>query len=247
VTAEYFDGWFADIDRSVERQELFSRGLGTPPEIGPSNVLPFSGLKEVAELLRMPAGGVLADIACGRGGPGMWLARDLGCRLLGVDFSVEAIRQATDRRAVFGLEDRASFQVGSLDATGLDSGCADALVCVDAFQFGADGVATALEFRRLLRPGARVVATTWEGIGDDESLGRLRDVDLFGALTAAGFVDVTVEERPAWHDNARQMWSAVTAGERGDDPAMQSSYDEAVRSLARHDLMRRIIGSATAP
>jgi SAM-dependent methyltransferase len=247
VTAEYFDGWFLDIARSAARQEVFTVGLGTPVEVGPSNGLPFSGLQEIASLLPVAPGGLLVDVACGRGGPGMWLARSLGCRVVGVDFSAEAIRQADERRSLFGLSDRAAFQVGSLDATGLAAGVADAVVCIDAFQFSADGVATAREFRRLLKPGGRLVATTWEGIGDDEALGRLRDVDLFGALTAAGFVDVVVSERPEWHENARQMWSRVTAGERGDDPAMQSSYDEALRSLARHDKMRRIMGTATAP
>ncbi len=248
VTAEYFDGWFADIGRSATRQAIFTTGLGTPPEIGPSNGLPFAGLQEIALLLDLAAGGLLVDVACGRGGPGMWLARSLDCSLIGVDFSAEAIRQATDRRSLFGLESRAVFEVGSLAATGVASGCADAVVCIDAFQFSADGVATAAELLRLLRPGGRLVATTWEGIGDDEALGRLRDVDLLGALVAAGFEDVVVSERPDWHENAHRMWSGVVdAGRSPDDPAMQSSYDEAVRSLARHDKMRRVIGHATAP
>lgn len=248
MTAEYFDGWFTEIARSAQRQEVFAAGLGTPPEVGPSNVLPFSGLQQIGGLLGVRPGGMLADICCGRGGPGMWLARELGCRLVGVDFSAEAIRQATARRELFELEDSAHFQVGSLDATGLDSGCADAVVCIDAFQFSADGAATAAELRRLVKPGGRLVATTWEGLDrSDESMARLNAVDLEGSLRAAGLLDVIIEERPDWHANARQMWAAVVAGGRGEDPAMQSAYDEAVRSLERHDKMRRIIGTAVAP
>jgi SAM-dependent methyltransferase len=248
VTAEYFDGWFSDIARSTQRQEVFTAGLGTPPEIGPSNGLPFSGLQEIAALLAVPADGLLVDLACGRGGPGMWLARELGCRLVGVDFSAEAVRQATDRRSLFGLEDRADFRVGTLDATGLPSDSADALVCIDAFQFSTDHAATAGEIRRLVKPGGQVVLTTWEGLDpDDENLGRLRDVHLEDALWEAGFDEVVLQERRDWHENAHRMWSDVAAGGRGDDPAMQSSYDEALRSLERHDKMRRVMGVATTP
>lgn len=248
MTAEYFDGWFADIARSTARQGIFTEGLGTPPEVGPSNGVPFSGLQEIAATLGGATGGLLVDLACGRGGPGMWLARELGCRLVGVDFSTEAIRQANERRGLFGLEDRATFQVGSLDDTGLESGSADRVVCIDAFQFSTDHAATASEFRRLLKPGGVLVATTWEGLDpDDERLGRLRDVHLEDALWEAGFDEVVLQERRDWHENARRMWASVAAGERGDDPAMQSSYDEALRSLERHDKMRRVMGTAVAP
>ena len=248
MTVEYFDGWFADIARSTARQKVFTEGLGTPPEVGPSNGLPFAGLKEIAAIIDGATRGLLVDVGCGRGGPGMWLARELGCRLVGIDFSAEAIRQANERRGLFGLDDRAEFTVGSLDDTGLGSGEADAVVCIDAFQFSADHAATAREFLRLLKPGGVLVATTWEGLDpDDENLGRLREVHLEDALWEAGFDDVVVQERRVWHENARRMWAGVAAGERGDDPAMQSSYDEALRSLERHDKMRRVMGSAVAP
>jgi SAM-dependent methyltransferase len=249
VTAEYFDQWFSDIDRSAARQQLFTDQLGLPPEVGPSNMVPLAGLQEIAGILALPPGAVLVDLACGRGGPGMWIAREVGARLIGIDFSAEAIDQATTRRALFGLTDTASFQVGSLEDSGLADGVADAVVCVDAFQFATDGAAAATEVRRVLRPGGRVVLTSWEPVNRaDESIGaRIRVVDLAGWLTAAGFTDIVREERPDWHEVALRMWHAAMAMDAGEDPAMISTHAEGVRSIATHDRMRRVIATATAP
>lgn len=249
MTAAYFDGWFADIERSTERQALFSRGLEVPSEVQPSNLVPLAGLQEIAALLDVGHDGLLVDMACGRGGPGMWLARQSGCRLIGVDFSKEAVRQASARRELFDLGDRADFRVGSLASSGMDSACADALVCIDAFQFSEDCVATAREFRRLLRPGGRVVITTWESVeSDDERMGpRIRSVQHEEQLRSAGFVDVVVSERPEWHASAKRFWENVVAMGPAADPALQSTYEEGVRSLPIHDRMRRVLGVGRAP
>jgi SAM-dependent methyltransferase len=249
MTAEYFDQWFSDIDRSAARQQLFTDQLGLPPEVGPSNMVPLAGLQEIAAILALPPAGVLVDLACGRGGPGMWIARQVGARLIGIDFSAEAIDQATARRELFGLADSASFQVGSLEDSGLPDRVADAIVCVDAFQFAADGVAAATEVRRLLRPGGRVVLTSWEPVDrDDEAIGaRIRVVDLAGSLAAAGFTDVISEERPEWHAVALGMWLAAMAMDAGEDPAMISTHAEGVRSIANHDRLRRVMAWAVSP
>jgi SAM-dependent methyltransferase len=247
VTAEYFDAWYTDIAASPARQQLFTDHLGLPAEVGPSNHVPLIGLQSIASALEVSAGEVIVDLACGRGGPGMWIARELGAKLIGVDFSAEAIRQATERRALFGLESTATFTVGSLEATGLADASADAVICIDAFQFASDTVAAAVEIRRILRPGRRVVLTSWEAVEPgDELLGpRIRNLDLVGALTAAGFADVRSSEPADWHEAARGMWEAAMALEAGGDPAIVSMQTEGERSLATHDRMRRVMATAT--
>lgn len=249
MTADYFDGWYADIARSPVRQQLFTDALGLPPEVGPSNHVPLDGLREIAALLAVPAGGVLVDVACGRGGPGMWIARSLGAELVGIDFSAEAIRQASERRALFGLVQSATFAVGTLEDTGLAAGRADAVVCVDAFQFADDRAAAAAEIRRILRPRGRVVLTSWEAVTPgDERLGvRIRSLDIVAALTAAGLVDINRAERPDWHASAKAMWEATLATDAGGDPAVESMRAEGERSLRNHDLMLRVMVTAAAP
>jgi cyclopropane fatty-acyl-phospholipid synthase-like methyltransferase len=249
VTADYFDQWFADIAASDVRQQMFSEFLGVPPEVGPSNMLPLIGLQAVAAAVELEPGAVLVDVACGRGGPGMWISRETGSDLTGIDFSAEAIAQASQRRALFGLESRATFAVGTLDATGLSAGVADAVICIDAFQFAPDPAAAAAEIRRVLRPRGRVVLTSWEARErDDGSVHeRLRKVDLANSLTTAGFTRVVVEEKPDWYEIERALWQAALDADAGDDPAMASTRREAIPTLETFDRKRRVMATALAP
>jgi SAM-dependent methyltransferase len=249
VTADYFDQWFADIAASDARQRLFTECLGVPPEVGPSNMVPLIGLQAVAAALALEPGGVLVDVACGRGGPGMWISRETGADLTGIDFSAEAIAQASQRRTLFGLESRATFAVGTLDDTGLSAGVADAVICIDAFHFAPDGVAAAEEIRRVLRPGGRVAMTCWEPLDrSDQALPeRLRTLDLAASLQAAGFGAVRVEDKAEWLEAERVLWETARDTDPGDDPAMQSTVDEAARALKTFGRTRRVMARALAP
>jgi SAM-dependent methyltransferase len=249
VTADYFDQWFADIAASDARQRLFTECLGVPPEVGPSNMVPLIGLQAVAAALALEPGGVLVDVACGRGGPGMWISRETGADLTGIDFSAEAIAQASQRRTLFGLESRATFAVGTLDDTGLSAGVADAVICIDAFHFAPDGVAAAEEIRRVLRPGGRVAMTCWEPLDrSDQALPeRLRTLDLAASLQAAGFGAVRVEDKAEWLEAERVLWETARDTDPGDDPAMQSTVDEAARALQTFGHTRRVMATALAP
>ena len=247
MDAEYFDAWFAGIGRSEAQQRLFSDALGVPPEVGPANLVPMDGLREIAAELDVRAGAVLVDLACGRGGPGMWLARELEARLIGIDFSAEAISQAMARRHLFGLEPSAEFAVGSFADTGLPDAFADAVACIDAFQFATEPVAAAGEIARVLRPGGRVVLTSWEPVtpGDPELPERLRDRDIRSAFDAAGFVDVQRVARPEWLALERRLWEQCAALDPHGDPALESARDEAIATLPTHGRLSRVLVSAT--
>jgi SAM-dependent methyltransferase len=249
MTAEYFDQWFADIEQSPTRQRLFTEGFGVPDEVGPSNTLPFAGLQAVAAALAVAPGAKIADVACGRGGPGMWIARELGAELVGIDFSAEAIRQASQRRISFGLADRATFAVGTFDATGLESGSVAGVTCIDALQFAPDAVAAASEMRRILRPGGRLVLTCWEALDrtDEAVAARIRKVDLFASLKAAGFANVVVEAQPQWYEIEWLFWQSVRDLDPAGDPALASTRAEAARTLKAFDRQRRVMATAVAP
>ena len=76
---------------------------------------------------------------------------------------------------------------------------------------------------------------------------RLRRVDLQAGLSAAGFAEVEVRDRPGWRARERAMWEEAAALDPGSDPALRSFHDEGVRVLETFDLVRRIIATATAP
>ena len=246
--SEYFNSWYADMTGSPVKDQIQQRHLGLPPGLLSTSLLGWDGIAEATALLRLAAGGTLVDLACGRGGYGLEIAGRTGARLVGVDFSAEAVRQAGEHARRLGAA--AEFRIGDLAATGLDTDSADAVLCVDAIQFAPHSQAAYREIARILTPGGRAVLTCWEANDrDDERVvpPRLRQVDLRAGLTAAGFADVEVQDRPSWRAPERAMWEEAAALDPGDDPALRSFHDEGVRSLGMMDLVRRVLATATAP
>jgi len=247
LDADYFDGWYANMARSPAVDEMSQRHLGLPPHLLSTSLLGWAGIAEVVTALRLPPGGLLVDLACGRGGYGLEIAARTGARLVGVDFSAEALRQARDLAGQLGRP--ADFRVGDLAATGLQTGCADGVLCVDAIHFAGQPAAAYQELRRLLTPGGRVVLTGWSvtDSSDRRLPDRVRNLALREGLAAAGFDDVVAQERPDWRETERAMWAEAVALDPDGDPALESLHDEAVRVLATFDLMRRVMATATAP
>jgi SAM-dependent methyltransferase len=257
ISAEYFDEWYADMARPhnetaphdgiAPHDEITQRHLGLPASLLSTSLLSWDGIADVVEALRLPAGGTLLDLACGRGGYGLEIAARTGARLIGVDYSAEAIRQATANPKASGTSAR--FEVGDLAATGLPSASVDGIVCVDAIGFATDQAAAYAELRRVLVSGGRVVLTCWEPLdrGDPRLSDGMRAVDTQQGLLDAGFIDVEVRDRPAWRASERGMWEEAAHLDPGEDPALQSFHDEAVHMLDRFDLVRRVMATGTAP
>lgn len=246
-SAEYFDGWYADKAASPAVREVMNRHLGFPPELL-AGIVPAEAIPEITAELRLQPGGMLADLACGRGGYGLLIAKATGARLTGVDFSAQAIAQAEQQAARLGVSD-AKFEVGDLTATGLPDESADAVLCTDSIQFPAEPPVAYREIHRVLRPGGRVVLTSWDAVEpDDQRLSaRLRAVDLAAGLRQAGFTEIKVEERPKWRECELAIWVEAVTLDPGDDPALHSFRDEAASSLERIDLIRRVLAVATRP
>jgi SAM-dependent methyltransferase len=245
--AAYFDGWYADMPGSPVKDEIQRRHLGLPPHLLSTSLLGWDGIAEATAGLRLSPGGALVDLACGRGGYGLEIAARTGARLTGVDFSAEAVRQAREHARRLGAA--ADFRIGDLSATGLEAGSADAVLCVDAIHFAPQPDAAYHEIRRIVTSAGRVVLTCWEPAdsGDERLPERLRRVDLQAGLTAAGFEEVEVSDRPGWRACERAMWEEAAALDPGDDPALRSFHDEGIRALDIFDLVRRVMATATAP
>ena len=224
-----------------------NRHLGLPPDLL-AGVVPAEAIPELTTELRLRPGDTLLDLACGRAGYGLTVARGSGARLVGVDVSAEALAQAREQAVRLGVAD-AEFRAGDLTASGLPDASADAVLCTDAVQFSDDPSAAYREIRRVLKAGGRVALTSWEPVEpDDERLSaRLRRVDLAAGLAEASFTGIEVRERPAWMERERAIWEEAATIDPGDDPALVSFHGEAVRSLKHFALIRRVLATATAP
>jgi len=94
------------------------------------------------------------DVACGTGNAAL-LADAAGARVVGLDASPRLLEVARER--VPGAE----FVLGDSAELPFEDGAFDAAVSVFGVIFGQPAGASAREIARVVRPGGRVVATTW--------------------------------------------------------------------------------------
>ena len=100
------------------------------------------------------------EIASGSGGPALYMARTLGCRVTGVDANQSGVATASALAAKSDVAGRVHFQVA--DATALlpfDDNSFDALICIDSMNHFPDRLAVWKEWCRVIRPGRRALFT----------------------------------------------------------------------------------------
>ncbi|HMB78339.1 MAG TPA: methyltransferase domain-containing protein [Kiloniellaceae bacterium] len=165
------------------------------------------------EALQLRAGDRVLDVGCGTG----LLAYDMGQlvgkagEVLGIDLSEDMLRHAQGR--CDGLP-QVRFAQGNCTALAASDGYFDAVVCTQVLLYVADLETALAEFRRVMKPGGRlvVIETDWRGAvlnSSDDSLTRRILAAWDGAmaspnlpptlsprLSAAGFVALRVEAVP---------------------------------------------------
>ena len=247
LSAEYFDGWYADQAATQVVAGIMNRHMGFPPGTRAGTV-PAEAVPELADALRLRPGSTLLDLACGRGGYGLLITQLAETSLIGVDFSAQALTEAREQAVRMGVSS-ASFRTGGLTATGLPDASIDAVLCTDAIQFPDEPASAYEEIRRVLKPGGRAALTCWEPLDrNDERLSpRIRRANLGAGLHQAGFTDVEVRDRPSWLAREHALWEEAVTLDPGDDPALQSLHAEGVKSLQWTSLLRRVLAVATNP
>jgi SAM-dependent methyltransferase len=207
----------------------------------------------MADALR-PDPRVLVDLACGAGGPGCWMARELGARLVGVDLSTAALTRASELAGAVGLGDRAEFHLGSFGATGLETASTDAVMSVDALQYAPDKAAAFAEAARILRPGGRMAFAAFELEPDRVAGVPVWEVDPIAdyrpLCERAGLVVTSYAETSGWRHRVEAAFSAVVAerarleAELGETAGAVLAF-EASLTLELQPYRRRVLAVAT--
>lgn len=221
--AAVFDATFAPPVSQVEI-EVWREVLGAeyPEGLDAHSYISRTELAQFVDAVRAGPDGLLVDIGCGRGGPGLWVAAHTGARIVGVDIAASALAAARQRAESLGLQDRAEYRLGGFEQLPLTDGEADALMSVDALLFSVDKAEAAREMHRVLRPGGRLVFTSWDYYRQPE--GRPPQVpDHRPLLEAAGFHVVSYDETTDWQDRQTRIGDGLLA--RVDELAAATGED----------------------
>ena len=256
ISAGYDAVYGATIDSPTLRRlwHEHAEGLDFPEEFGHISFTTLPELRRVAAELRLSAGDTLVDLGGGMAGPALWVARETGASLIGVDLSRVATERAGARAAELGLAGQARFVAGSYAATGLEAGSAAGVMSEDALQYAPDKRAVMTEAARILRPGGRLVVTVYE-LDPERAAGlpilSVDPVDDYRPLLKdAGFSVEFYEEVQGWPEPMTTTYSALLDArealtEEMGEAAVGALSMEMALTIERKPYRRRVLIAAT--
>jgi arsenite methyltransferase len=110
----------------------------------------------LGEHLGLGPGVRILDVASGKGESAIFLAKQFGCEVVGVDFGARNVGEANSMAATAQVGHIVSFVEGDAERLDFPDAGFDAVICECAFCTFPDKRAAASEFARVLRQGGRV-------------------------------------------------------------------------------------------
>jgi SAM-dependent methyltransferase len=219
---------FASAAETAVRAEAFGE------DIGQSSWLTLPEWLHFADLLEVTTKTELLEVGSGSGGPAVYLAKARGCRVTGVDLNNHGVRNGNALALAAGLAERVRFQ--TVDASRplpfVDASF-DAVVSNDVMCHLANRSAVLQDWRRVLRPGGRLLfsdALVVTGLVSHEELATRSAIGTYffvppgendRLIAEAGFTLLSVEDGTPnaaaiarrWHDARARHRDALVSVE----------------------------------
>ncbi|HKQ18398.1 MAG TPA: class I SAM-dependent methyltransferase [Candidatus Eisenbacteria bacterium] len=129
-------------------------------DIGQNSWLTVDEYERLLPLLNLSSDSHVLEVASGSGGPSLYLAQTIGCRVTGIDANENGVATASEMAAKEGFAQRVQFSVADANAA-LPFGevAFDALLCIDSMNHFPNRLSVLREWCRVLRPGGRALFT----------------------------------------------------------------------------------------
>ncbi len=176
------------------------------------------------------------DLGCGIGGPGAWLAREIGCSVTGADVMEIGVRGAAS------LFPGMRYVVASADSLPFASGSFGAAWALGVLETIGNKASALREVRRVISPGARLgvygFVATKGGIEAPEADFWVSREELLELVDAAGFEVVAADLASTGPTPAD--WSAANESVRAELRRMHSGEPMYERAVADRRAFSRI-------
>jgi ubiquinone/menaquinone biosynthesis C-methylase UbiE len=148
--------------------------------------------RELVQMCHIEAGKYVLDVGCGVGATSSYLAKKLGCRVMGVDLLDKMVEQARRRAKTDGVQDRTEFRVADARELPFEDHLFDAVIVESVNVFFEDKEPAMREYVRVTKPGGYVGITegTWLNPPSQEYADALLSINFTDPLQAQGWEDL---------------------------------------------------------
>jgi SAM-dependent methyltransferase len=256
-TIDLYDNVYGDFASDAEaavRRETYGDDIGQSSWMTAAEWLRFAdrlGVKPESHVL---------EVGSGSGGPAVYLAEQRGCRVTGVDINAHGIANGATLAEARGVADLVAFQqVDASRPLPFAGGTFDAVVSNDAMCHIANRLDVLRDWRRVLRPGGRMLfsdAMVVTGLISNEELATRSSIGFYlfippgeneRLIAEAGFTliesaDVTdgaAEIAGRWHEARARHRDALAAREGESNFAGLQRFLACVRQVSMERRLSR--------
>lgn len=148
-----YDHYAAEVQRAV-RRETYGEDLGQTGWMTTKELCYF------LQLLAVDSGSEVLEVGSGAGGCALFMAKQTGCCVTGIDINEHGIRNANGLAREGGMEDRVRFErVDASQTLPFEKAKFDAVFSNDAVCHISDRPFLLKEWHRVLKPGGRILFT----------------------------------------------------------------------------------------
>jgi 2-polyprenyl-3-methyl-5-hydroxy-6-metoxy-1,4-benzoquinol methylase len=208
-------GNFADTVLEQIRRETYGE------DVGQNSWLTADECRQFLEMLSLTNESQVIEIACGSGGLAIFIAKTIGCNVLGIDINEKGIANANQRAIAQKLNGQIRFLHGDASQQlAFDEGLFDVLICIDSINHLPNRQRVLTDWYRILKPGGSVLFTDpiiVTGILSNDEIAVRSSIGYFlfipvgeneRLLTAAGFESLQQRDTTGsaavvakrWHD-----------------------------------------------
>ena len=240
-TLNLYDNVYSDFGSRAEaevRREAFGEDIGQSSWLTAAEWLRFADQAHIREDHRV------LEVGSGSGGPAVYLARARGCRVTGVDLNPHGTRNGARLAGERGVGNRVTFVVANAGRPlPFPPASFDAILSNDAMCHLENRLEVLHEWRRVLRPGRRMLFTdalvvtgmiAHDEIATRASIGRYHFVppgENERMIARAGFTLLSAEDVTGAEADISQRWR--TARERHRDALVNREGEENFDGLQR--------------
>jgi len=112
--------------------------------------------EELIEMCHISADSYILDVGCGAGATPAFIAKTIGCRVVGVDISEGMIQRSWEYAKREGILDRVEFRVADAQDLPFEDDTFDAVITESVTAFPEDKQRAVDEYARVVKPGGYV-------------------------------------------------------------------------------------------